>query len=180
MITARFRSLGWVAAVAVSALACYLVTQRVAAERIQLARVSKQILATERDKRRLSTEIETRGRLSQVERWNQDVLALAAPEARQFLASDMQLAGLEGTPGAPALPLNPAAAPPPSVRQASYVPPPAAPSAEEAQPVLRHTTYEKPPVDKVVSKPERLALDDGGFAADLDRLAALEAKRGAR
>ena len=60
MMAARFRSVTWVGVALVPALACYLVTQHVAAERAELARVERQIGQTRRDIRELETEIGTR------------------------------------------------------------------------------------------------------------------------
>jgi hypothetical protein len=48
----------------------------------------------QRDIRLLQTEIGTRGRLAQLERWNVRVLALSAPTADQILGDKFQLASL--------------------------------------------------------------------------------------
>jgi hypothetical protein len=48
----------------------------------------------QRDLRTLQTEIGTRGRLAQLERWNVKVLALSAPSADQFLNGSFELAKL--------------------------------------------------------------------------------------
>lgn len=90
----RFRSIYSVGAVAVAALACYLLAQHVAGEHAALARTELAIVATKRDIRVLQTEITTRAGMNQIERWNRDVLALSAPKASQFLASEVQLAAL--------------------------------------------------------------------------------------
>ncbi len=42
----------------------------------------------------IQTEIGTRGRLSQLERWNAGAFALSAPAANQFLEGSFQLAQL--------------------------------------------------------------------------------------
>jgi len=83
-----------VATVAVAALGCYLVSLRVAAERAGLEDVENRIVLAQRDIRSLQTEIGTRGRLEQLERWNVKVLALAAPKADQFVDGGYQLARL--------------------------------------------------------------------------------------
>ena len=49
---------------------------------------------TQRDIRSLQTEIGTRGRLAQLERWNVKVLALSAPSADQLLGGSFELARL--------------------------------------------------------------------------------------
>lgn len=94
MIVQSFRSVLWVGAVAGAAISCYMVSLRVAAERAALERVEMRILVAKRDIRSLDTELTTRGRLRQLERWNSDVLALTAPIEGQFLEGEVQLASL--------------------------------------------------------------------------------------
>ncbi|HZF43944.1 MAG TPA: hypothetical protein VEZ48_11110 [Sphingomonadaceae bacterium] len=94
MIVQSFRSVLWVGAVAGAAISCYMVSLRVAAERASLERVETRILLAKRDIRALDTELTTRGRLRQLERWNSDVLALTAPTEGQFLEGEVQLASL--------------------------------------------------------------------------------------
>jgi hypothetical protein len=87
-----FRSVFMVASCAGAALGCYLVSLRVASERAALESVETKIVLTQRDIRLLQTEIGTRGRLAQLERWNVKVLALSAPTADQFLDGGFALA----------------------------------------------------------------------------------------
>jgi hypothetical protein len=89
-----FRSVFMVASCAGAALGCYLVSLRVASERAQLEDVETRIVFAERDMRVLQTEIGTRGRLSQLERWNAGAFALSAPAADQFLKGGFELARL--------------------------------------------------------------------------------------
>jgi hypothetical protein len=89
-----FGSLVMVASCAGAALGCYLVSLRVASERAALEDVETQIVLHQRDLRVLQTEIGTRGRLAQLERWNVRVLALSAPAADQFVKSGFELARL--------------------------------------------------------------------------------------
>jgi hypothetical protein len=89
-----FRSVFMVASCAGAALSCYLVSLNVASERAALEDVETKIVLAQRDIRLLQTEIGTRGRLAQLERWNVKVLALSAPSADQFLAGGFQLARL--------------------------------------------------------------------------------------
>jgi hypothetical protein len=89
-----FRSVFMVASCAGAALGCYLVSLRVASERAALEEVETRIVLAQRDIRLLQTEIGTRGRLAQLERWNVKVLALSAPSADQFLEGGFQLARL--------------------------------------------------------------------------------------
>lgn len=94
MSARSFRSVGWVAAVAATALGCYMINLKVAAERAALEEVETRIALAQRDIRVLQTEIGTRGRLAQLEKWNVRVLALSAPSANQFLEGGFQLATL--------------------------------------------------------------------------------------
>jgi hypothetical protein len=94
MSVRSFRSVFMVASCAGAALGCYLVSLRVASERSALEGVETQIVTTQRDIRLLQTEIGTRGRLAQLERWNVKVLALSAPSADQFLNGSFELAKL--------------------------------------------------------------------------------------
>lgn len=94
MSSRSFKSLFLVASCAGAALSCYLVSLRVATERSALENVENQIVMTQRDLRLLQTEIGTRGRLAQLERWNASVLALSAPNHDQFLQGSFELARL--------------------------------------------------------------------------------------
>ena len=89
-----FRSLTMAATCAAAALGCYLVSLRVASERASLEDVETRIVVAQRDLRVLQTEIGTRGRLSQLERWNAGAFALSAPSADQFLRGTFELARL--------------------------------------------------------------------------------------
>ena len=89
-----FQSMFMVGAVASAALGCYLVSLRVASERAALEGVETKIVLAQRDIRLLETEIGTRGRLAQLERWNVRAVQLSAPTADQFVETGFQLATL--------------------------------------------------------------------------------------
>jgi hypothetical protein len=93
-----FRSIFMVASCAGAALGCYMVSLRVASERSALEDVENRIVLAQRDVRTLQTEIGTRGRLAQLERWNVRVLALSAPSAEQFVDGGFELARLTRPP----------------------------------------------------------------------------------
>lgn len=95
MMARGFKPVGWVAAVAGAALGCYMLSLNVAAERAELAKVERQIVLAKQEIRGLQTELGTRGRLEQLEQWNAEVLALSAPNASQFLDSEVVLARFE-------------------------------------------------------------------------------------
>lgn len=94
MSSRSFRSVFMVASCAGAALGCYLVSLRVASERAQLEDVETRIVLAQRDMRVIQTEIGTRGRLSQLERWNAGAFALSAPAADQLLKGSFELARL--------------------------------------------------------------------------------------
>jgi len=103
MSVRSFHSVFMASLVAGAALGCYLVSLRVASERAALEDVETRILMAQRDIRLLSTEIGTRARLSQLERWNVRVLALSAPSADQILGDKFQLARMISPERKPAI-----------------------------------------------------------------------------
>lgn len=103
MSVRSFGSVFVVGGVAAAALGCYLVSLRVASERAALDRVESEIVLAQRDIRLLQTEIGTRGRLAQLERWNLRVLLLSAPSADQFIPDGFQLARLATPDRKPAI-----------------------------------------------------------------------------
>ncbi|HET9353743.1 MAG TPA: hypothetical protein VFO32_07075 [Sphingomicrobium sp.] len=98
-----FGSVLWAGAVAGAALGFYLVSLNVASERAELEDVETRIALAQRDIRLLQTEIGTRGRLAQLERWNVKFIRLAAPTADQFVDGGFQLATLVAPPKKPAI-----------------------------------------------------------------------------
>ena len=76
---------------------------RVASERAALESVETKIVLAQRDIRLLQTEIGTRGRLAQLERWNVKVIRLSAPSADQFVEGSFQLATLAKPEAKPAI-----------------------------------------------------------------------------
>lgn len=177
MIATRFRTVGWVASVAVAALGCYLVSLRVAAERAQVDQLTRRVVATREDIRSLQTELNTRSRLVQLERWNADVLSLTAPKARQYLAGEMQLVSL-ATPiaTAPAVAVADASGlqAPASVAQVAYRRVAHAPATRLVhsvsldldvpadQPAMRRVALHHPAVSALVGASQMAYLDAGG------------------
>jgi hypothetical protein len=124
-----FRSVFMVASCAGAALGCYLISLNVASERAALEDVENRIVLAQRDIRLLQTEIGTRGRLAQLERWNVKVLALSAPSADQFLEGGFQLARL----ARPQDKLNVEA---PVVLASAPAPQPTSPPLQEGEPAV--------------------------------------------
>lgn len=108
MIAQRFRPVVWVVGVAFAATALYTVSLGVASERTRLEDLDRSIAMTRRDIRQLQTELGTRASLRQLERWNGEALALAAPAAGQFRATESALKTIDGS----ALPTDGFAPPP--------------------------------------------------------------------
>lgn len=120
MNSRSFGSLFMVASCAGAALGCYLVSLHVASERAALEDVETRIVLAQRDTRLLQTEIGTRGRLSQLERWNAGAFSLTAPSATQFVGSSFELAKLTQPQHEPDFqaPVVMASAPAPAPKQA--------------------------------------------------------------
>ena len=91
----RLRGAGWLLTCVGVALAFYLVSLRVAEERKHVEQAEARIAAARRDIRALETEFDTRANLVQLERWNGDTLALAAPGAGQFVHDEAALAAID-------------------------------------------------------------------------------------
>lgn len=155
-----FRSVGWVAGVAATALGCYMISLQVASTRASLEDVETQIVIAQRDIRVLQTEIGTRGRLAQLEKWNVKVLALSAPQANQFLEGGFQLASMVAPrktidPSAPVvLAAAPAAAPKPVLEAGTADETPSAPAQGDAKSMMHVASLKR---ELPVSEPKALA-----------------------
>ena len=127
-----FRSVYMAASVVGAALACYMVSLNVASERAELENVEEKIVLAQRDIRVLQTEIGTRGRLAQLERWNARFIRLSAPSADQFVEGGFQLAAMVRPDRRPAIeaPVVLAAAP----AQQSLARPAVTSDSEDARP----------------------------------------------
>jgi hypothetical protein len=93
----RLKGIGWFGGCVAIVLGFYLVSLQVAAERKKLEGMDRKIDAAQRDIRALETEFETRANLAQLEKWNGETLALAAPVAGQFVTDETALASLDVT-----------------------------------------------------------------------------------
>ena len=157
MIAHRFRPLVWVAGCAVATTALYTVSLSVAAERTRLEDMDRQIASTQNDIRKLQTEFGTRASLRQLERWNNEALALAPPNAGQFRVSEEALASINGD-GSPVVTAVPpavvASADRAEVKTAS-----AEPAAREAQSATRPDKRASD-AKRTPGKPQRLAMLD--------------------
>ena len=98
----RLGTVSMMAATAVAILAFNTLSLHVSAERSKVDRLQRSIAADLRDIRALEAELRTRARLPVLQKWNDNVLAMSAPTAKQFADSAVQLAAF--APGAPAAP----------------------------------------------------------------------------
>lgn len=145
MIARSFRPVGWVAAVGAAALGCYMLSLRVASERADLDRLNSRIVAASQNIRSLQTELGTRGRMQQLEAWNEEVLALSAPVSGQFVEGSVSLARFDTRqpPSAVEAPVQLASAPTPATTPA---PRPAVAAPAPAQSLVRQASATIPPV----------------------------------
>jgi hypothetical protein len=154
MSVRSFHSVFMATAVAGAALGCYLVSLRVASERAALEDVETQIVQTQSDIRLLQTEVGTRARLGQLERWNVQALSLSAPSAGQILGDKFQLARLiqpEHKLDVQA-PVVMAAAPAPKPQTPLATSPQADDTSAPASQLLREASLKVPANDAVPAK----------------------------
>jgi hypothetical protein len=95
-----FKSAAMVAAAMASAMGCYTISLRASAERAGIDAARQRIARDTADIRLLQAELRTRARLPELQRWNEQVLALAAPRAEQLLANPVLLATYAAPPPA--------------------------------------------------------------------------------
>ncbi len=119
-----------IAAALASITACYAVSLRAANERTAIVEARTQIARDTSDLRLLRAELRTRSRLPELQRWNEQVLALAAPRAEQLVTDTVQLASyaVPRTTPAPTAPvatvavMRDAPVTVPALRRASFLP----------------------------------------------------------
>lgn len=143
-----------VALTTVVGIGCYATTAHGANERVAIEKMRREIVADTRAIRDLQVELRTRARLPQLERWNDQVLKMAAPAAGQFLRSPVQLVSLV-TPAVPKV------MPEPTLRFALAPAVPEAPSAvvqaryeaEDEPAKLVRASYPAPAPEPVMGEP---------------------------
>ena len=199
MIAHGFKSLFMAASVAGAALGCYLVSLNVASERAKLERVEGKIVLAQRDIRLLQTEIGTRGRLAQLERWNAGFIRLSAPTADQFLEGGFQLATMIKPAPKPVIeaPIVLASAPAeqgvarqPSISDGEEAKPGAGtrPPPPSAQDMMHIASFERPAAKRSANAPgkppaaratpAKPASANGTKVASVDALAPLPVAKG--
>lgn len=193
MIAQRFRALGWAAGIAAASTGLYLISLQVAAERAKLEAVEGRINAAHRDMQHLKTELSTRASYRQLEKWNDEDLAMAAPTAAQYFKSEAQLASLSPESLAPVTETIVPRAQLAAATVKAPAPTPAAPVVEPAAPQIRNANF-VPAAPAIVggakvqrvsadvstsAKPQRVAAVarpalDKDFLGDLTKVAAKE------
>ena len=127
---------------------CYTVSLKVSGERKAVEDLAAKIASDQRGIRTLQAELRTRARLPELQRWNDEVLALGAPVAAQIVRDPVQLASFEvATPRAVA----PETAEAPTARFAIAEAPAPAPSP------VRTVAYA--PARPVVSRPRVMPVE---------------------
>ena len=76
----------------ITALAFYTVSLKVSAERGQVIDLQRQIVRDTKEIRQLEAELRTRASLPQLQRWNDDVMALTPAKVEQYAHNPVQLA----------------------------------------------------------------------------------------
>jgi hypothetical protein len=189
MMARGFKPVGWVAAVAGAALGCYMLSLNVAAERAELAGIERGIIAAKQDIRSLQTELGTRGRLAQLDHWNAEVLALAAPTSAQFLRDEFTLARFDQREktveerakvqlaSAPAKPAKPDLKPARIIRAAAPAPAAPAVGAPSAAPMVRRAAVVIGE-DKPLATVRKAGLIDDRLVAAIGAAAKAEKRAG--
>lgn len=97
-MTARFGTMGMMAGAVAATLAFYTMSLGVSAERMTNNELKSQIASDLKAIRALETELRTRSRLPQLERWNNEVLSMSAPAPKQFVRQPVMLAAYAAEP----------------------------------------------------------------------------------
>jgi hypothetical protein len=178
MSARSFGSVFMVASCAGAALGCYLVSLRVASERAALENVETRIVSTQGELRMIQTEIGTRGRLSQLERWNAGSFALSAPAANQFVGGSFELAKLvepekQVNFQAPVVLASAPAPEPQKPLEQAVADDPAAPAAAPSNALLHEaslkTETREVPARPAVAVPQQAAMKSADKPATADK-----------
>ncbi|GGI93348.1 hypothetical protein GCM10007973_32010 [Polymorphobacter multimanifer] len=83
-----------VALTTIVGIGCYGATAHGVAQRAEIESMQRKLVADGRAIRDLQVELRTRARMPLIERWNDDVLKMSAPQAGQFMRSPVQLVSM--------------------------------------------------------------------------------------
>ena len=157
-------------------LGCYSVSIKVSGERKAVDDLRTAIARDVRGIRTLQAELRTRARLPELQRWNDEVLALSAPTAGQFVRDPVQLIGFSAQRPEPSAPdmryalARVPVAPPAAVVVASVEAPAAAPAPRL---VVANAPSTLPPAERIAmpAVTASLDLDAAVTGATLERVA---------
>ncbi len=119
----RFGSLIWGGATLAILIGCYSVSLKAGSERKAVEDLRVKIASDMRTIRNIESEFRTRARMSELQRYNDDVFALSAVSMRQIIRDPVQLAAFEVKPEQPPVRYAVAEAPAPApapVRTVAY------------------------------------------------------------
>jgi hypothetical protein len=90
----------WIAGTTIVVAGAQVITTRAAAERRAVTKLNIELVENTVRVRELEAELRTRAGLPELQRWNDAVFQLAAPQGGQILRSPVQLAGFAARPEA--------------------------------------------------------------------------------
>lgn len=93
----HFGSILMLSAAFASGLSFYVVTLKVSAERVAVEGLRGAIASDVADIERLQAELRTRARMPELQRWNDEVLALSAPAPAQYATGPLALVSARET-----------------------------------------------------------------------------------
>ena len=91
----------WIAATTTVVAAAQVITTRAAAERRTVTRLNIELVENTVRVRELEAELRTRAGMPELQRWNDAVFQMAAPQGGQILRSPVQLTAFAARPEAP-------------------------------------------------------------------------------
>jgi len=90
----------WIAGTTIVVAGAQVITTRAAAERRAVTKLNFELVENTSRVRELEAELRTRAGLPELQRWNDAVFQLAAPQGEQILRSPVQLASFAARPDA--------------------------------------------------------------------------------
>jgi hypothetical protein len=158
----RLKNIMWILIVALGALSAYLISLRVATERLAVRQVERSIYETRANINYLEVEFGARATMSQIDAWNRQDIRYSAPRAGQFLNSERDLAMLGRATQAPApVESAPVETAPVEIAPAETAPALAlSPLPSPARPVLARAPRPAP----VAAQPIRVAVSANAVA----------------
>ena len=154
----------WIAGTTIVVAGAQVITTRAAAERRAVTKLNFELVENTSRVRELEAELRTRAGLPELQRWNDAVFQLAAPQGGQILRSPVQLASFAARPeSAPTVqfavaeigPAAPGSIPP----AAGSAPPPAGPAPAQPGSTARLVRTSFGDAQAPVIEPESLPVD---------------------